>query len=322
METENTTTQFEVSDLDDINQYSVDLGWDVIYTQLGSGIFHGAYTELLGHSVAATSETWSLPVALKMSGLPGFISLAIFLSDEPAKVNGFELRSDQIVLSLPGADVHVTTSSAAVAHVAHFPESDLVQKLGDAYHLINKFVSNVCVFDISRIDKTNALKDWFLRWLSNPGTTNAMALRGLTHSLYETMYGAIDNIAACLSQSDQVGYRARLRKSNKLFNLIEYLYFHTDEVVTIDDMTRHTGLGRRNLFYNFHRYTDYTPNQYFKLIRLGSFRRELLAENGHITQLGAKYNFHHPGDLSAFYKKIYGESPSDSLRKTLVSMAD
>ena len=76
-------------------------------------------------------------------------------------------------------------------------------------------------------------------------------------------------------------------------------------------------MGRRNLYYQFNKFTGLSPKKYFSRIRLGYLREELICSDQSITQLALKYGFNHLGDFSALYKSVYGELPS-ATRKTVV----
>ncbi|TNF89331.1 MAG: AraC family transcriptional regulator [Gammaproteobacteria bacterium] len=99
--------------------------------------------------------------------------------------------------------------------------------------------------------------------------------------------------------------------------LIDYFRDNPSERISIEKACQLSGMGRRNLYYQFNKSTGLSPKKYFSRIRLGYLREELICSDQSITQLALKYGFNHLGDFSALYKSVYGELPS-ATRKTVV----
>ena len=99
---------------------------------------------------------------------------------------------------------------------------------------------------------------------------------------------------------------------NGVKRLIDYFHDNPQEWISIDDACRLAEMRRRNLYYQFSKYTGLSPQRYFSRIRLSYLRQELTASDSSITELALKYNFHHLGDFSATYRSVYGELPSDT----------
>jgi hypothetical protein len=76
-----TSRYIEVNNAEDLAEYSIQTGWDALYTQMAPGLFSGSYRERIGETVITTSETLSLPVYTRFGGIPGYIGLGLLLSD-------------------------------------------------------------------------------------------------------------------------------------------------------------------------------------------------------------------------------------------------
>jgi hypothetical protein len=60
----------KVSSLEEMNDFSVKLGWDaILYSQLGAGIFDGEYQEGINQSLIVTKESISVPILITGGGV-------------------------------------------------------------------------------------------------------------------------------------------------------------------------------------------------------------------------------------------------------------
>ncbi len=87
---------------------------------------------------------------------------------------------------------------------------------------------------------------------------------------------------------------------------------------TIADMVEDLQVSKRTIQYGFKHYLGFTPKEYQQYIRLNGIRKMILSvKDPHImlSEIAANYNYFHLGHFSAEYKKFFGESPSETLRK-------
>jgi AraC-like DNA-binding protein len=89
-----------------------------------------------------------------------------------------------------------------------------------------------------------------------------------------------------------------------------------DSIYTIGDLVEELGTNMRTLQYNFKEKLGISPKQYFQNMRLSTVRKELLSTNMaemHISDVALKYGFFHPSHFSQEYKKMFGETPTQTL---------
>jgi AraC-like DNA-binding protein len=87
---------------------------------------------------------------------------------------------------------------------------------------------------------------------------------------------------------------------------------------TIADMVEDLKISKRTIQHGFKHYLGFTPKEYQQYIRLNGIRKTILSvKDPHMTlsEIAVKYNYFHLGHFSAEYKKFFGESPSETLRK-------
>lgn len=86
--------------------------------------------------------------------------------------------------------------------------------------------------------------------------------------------------------------------------------------LTVMDVARELGVTLRALEIGFRKQTDMCPSSYLKKVRLHRARAELLASDGTVGQIAMNWGFAHAGRFSRAYRMEFGESPSETLRRT------
>ena len=87
-------------------------------------------------------------------------------------------------------------------------------------------------------------------------------------------------------------------------------YFH------VADLSRIAGINQRTLSRAFREVHGVGPYRYLQYLRLSEVKRLLLsAEDRTITQVAMQYGFRELGKFGVLYRKIFGESPSETRRR-------
>ena len=98
-------------------------------------------------------------------------------------------------------------------------------------------------------------------------------------------------------------------------------YLHTcqNAPIAVSELSRIVGISERNLRRAFQTVYGTSPKRYMLTERLNAVRRELGDTSNHtakVTDVAARYGFSELGRFAGYYRKVYGESPSDTLRRT------
>ncbi|MFF2213991.1 helix-turn-helix transcriptional regulator [Streptomyces antibioticus] len=92
---------------------------------------------------------------------------------------------------------------------------------------------------------------------------------------------------------------------------------HADRPVTVAEIAAAAHVTVRALQYAFRRHLDTTPLAHLRRVRLSHAHRDLLAadpgEGATVTDIAARWGFHHPGRFAAVYRDCYGHSPHRTL---------
>ncbi|PCI53948.1 MAG: hypothetical protein COB36_11245 [Alphaproteobacteria bacterium] len=129
----------------------------------------------------------------------------------------------------------------------------------------------------------------------------------LTNLLYSFNHNYIDELMA-----QEIQAAPRYVKMAE-----DYIHDHLKEPMSIDDLVKITGVSQRSIFEGFRSFRGKTPMKYVLQLRLEKVRKELLNSGPErsVTDIALKWGFSQLGRFSVSYKKVYGESPSDTLKK-------
>lgn len=97
---------------------------------------------------------------------------------------------------------------------------------------------------------------------------------------------------------------------------IEFMRANVHAPLEIADVSQAAGVSVRALQLAFQQFTNTTPSDYWRTLRLECVRNELLQmEDSTIATIAQRYGFVHMGHFSALYKKAFGELPKETMRK-------
>jgi AraC-like DNA-binding protein len=120
---------------------------------------------------------------------------------------------------------------------------------------------------------------------------------------------------------DEVFSRAKPETLPRIVHLAEsYIEAYAGEAITISDIVSACGTSRAVLFSTFRKFRAYTPMEFLIKCRLNAARKafETPAVTDTVSSIALRCGFAHLGRFSHVYKLRFGESPSDTLRRSRV----
>lgn len=118
-----------------------------------------------------------------------------------------------------------------------------------------------------------------------------------------------DHLKALLSPQPP----ARPRTVKRVLDLIEA---HPEVNYTLSDLARHAGVGARRLQVAFQDALHTSPIGYLRKVKLEHARHDLLTGEDAVMTVAYRWGFNHPGRFSTVYRQAYGESPSETTRRS------
>ena len=98
---------------------------------------------------------------------------------------------------------------------------------------------------------------------------------------------------------------------------IDFIEAHLSSPITIADIVAATGIPGRTLFKHFRDYKGVTPIRYLRNARFQNVREALLKAEPEqsVTEIAGGCGFVHLGRFSMEYRRRFGESPSETLKR-------
>lgn len=103
---------------------------------------------------------------------------------------------------------------------------------------------------------------------------------------------------------------------NYLVQRAEKLALAYDGNLQVSALSRALGVSERTLRKLFNEILGRPPSRHLRMLRLSEVRRALLAAHGQpvtVTEIATDFGFAELGRFSVEYRKVFGESPSETL---------
>lgn len=99
----------------------------------------------------------------------------------------------------------------------------------------------------------------------------------------------------------------------------QWMHDHPTRPITLTGLCQQVHASRRTLIQGFQDHLGMGPMAYLKLLRLHGIRRRLLQADPNELQIGAladQWGFHNAGHFAADYRRLFGERPRETLRRS------
>jgi len=223
--------------------------------------------------------------ALAMHGTVHKSCSCVLLSASPepaARFVGQPLRVTDLVLAGSGARMNLFVPIAAIVFILIVPTGDI----------ISPRTLHTCDDDEAR-----GLIQYIKQQRNNGDAPLASHLRD-----------------AAAASRDLTVASARVAAVMSACRLIER---HFPEVLTLSELSRDSGVGKRTLEYGFREVYGTTPLNFVRSVRLTRSRMALLRARSYtpINEIASAFGFKHMGQYSRDYRRWFGETPSTTLAR-------
>ncbi len=282
--------------------------------QLDRGPFTGELIQTTLGGVLLTAAHFARAVV--QSGEPpgGTVTFAVRMSATPALWQGQPFGVHELILGDPGTEVDLVSQPDYCAATASFPP-ELVAET--AQHLGWTLPSRASTSELVGIRHDHArtlrvaFNKLFHEAVRRPFDQRSAAWAlNKQEDLLRVLLQFTFNSSIVLKPASS-GERARVLKA-----ALAAVKDRPDDVLTIGDLCRIAKASERTLHYAFTERFGMAPAHYMKLHRLNDARNDLCREPPmKVSDAANKWGFWHLGQFARDYASLFGELPSDTLRR-------
>lgn len=120
------------------------------------------------------------------------------------------------------------------------------------------------------------------------------------------------------SEVDSAVSNSFMRRQRIVAQARDYVLAQRDQVIGVPQLCERLHVSRRTLQYCFEDVLGISPIQFLRIIRLNGARRHLredFSASKTVRDVAADWGFWHFSQFSSDYRKLFGQSPSESLRQ-------
>jgi AraC-like DNA-binding protein len=147
--------------------------------------------------------------------------------------------------------------------------------------------------------------------------TNSVLLNPITMSAFEQFVVTALLLSHPHSYSEALGRLQKPIAPRDVRRAVDFIEAHLHQPITVADLVTATGVAGRTLFMHFKDFKGVSPMRYLRDARLQQVRQALLRADpeASVTGIAMGTGFTHMGRFSIAYRRRFGESPSQTLRR-------
>lgn len=287
------------------------VGWDVRYAQLGAGRFHGGCVSVQTASLQVCVEYASLSL-LKRGRAPRGAVTFLVPTGGGCRIQGRPVSAGGLVVLFDGEEMDYRSAGAAGLVSVSMERSALEGHV--RAHLGRHLGELRLQGRLSGLwTDAEVLKhlghDLAARAAARPGTLRDLAFtRSVEARLVRLLFGGFEkpSEAAPPCRSRALAKRAEA-----------WLRQNLTEPPTIATLCAALHTSERTLHEAFREHLGTTPKAYAKALRLNAARQDLLQGRAttRVTDVALDWGFLHFGWFSQDYRRLFGETPSQTLHR-------
>lgn len=293
-------------------------GWSQEYRQLSAGPFTGDVLHLDLPGVSLFRERTNLRIEQRTAPPPDALVVAVPLpGSSPARLNGRPVDGGTMLV-LPGGGESEFLCSGPMDIVAAMLDRRALTAQGFALPALPRAQEGFTVArpgDGSGNGSSDGSGGGFaarmLEILDHGGGSPAMVAAMVADQALRTLEAALT--AGAPPAPPPAAQRRRIVAKARAV-----LEEHGHDVPTVAQLAQAAGTSPRILEYCFAELIGLSPREYLRCVRLNRARRDLRGADPRTTtvaEVAMHWGFWHLGRFSAYYRALFGESPSETLRR-------
>jgi AraC family transcriptional regulator, ethanolamine operon transcriptional activator len=290
--------------------------WEQRYDQITAGVFHGLLEELQLPQMQVFRESTNQGIHQACCVWPNAIWFGLPYSTRATRING-HLAEKNDILVRPGACEFELMTPADYTIYGVVVRQDALQDAAErgGYALDWSHLART-----ERVQPRPTRRSTCLQALAALLQT-AEPLHepsALQQCVFDALLPLLDTPAP-----DEALATSFARRQRIVAKAQDYVREHHDQALTVPELCEKLFVSRRTLQYCFEDVLGINPMQYLRIVRLNGARRQLrnaATASKTVRDVAADWGFWHFSQFSSDYKKLFGHSPSETLRQRCHSL--
>lgn len=300
----------------DVDQHALSFdGWQVRYDQLSPGRFSGTTDELKLHGMQILRDSSNQAMNKYGAAWPGSLTFSLPLqADGVLHCAGQTIEDGRWLVARGDKLPELRTPANVELLCINVMEQEVVQLLHDQDSRLHP--DNLPGLYRLPVPRTQLELVRLVRDLLDPGTQACQPLKqsAVCTEIRETVLLQLLDVLNGDEDPTTTSATGRMRIVAKARELI---LANPDAPPSILELCHHVGASRRKLQYCFQEALGINPVAYLRTLRLNAARRALCHAGvaDCVQDIAGHWGFWHLGRFASEYKQLFGEKPSQTLRR-------
>jgi AraC family ethanolamine operon transcriptional activator len=312
-----TTTVFQLESRDFMEMEQALSAWDHRYRQISPGEFRGGLLHTQVESLGIFRNRWERAIHYRGSAPKGTVGIGLTLAQSGApRWLGHPTGYDDLIVQRSGTEAEYFSGPLWDSVVFAIPETDLAQSIANITADDPQVILRQLVVANLSPRQAAQLRQVATAYLKVAAPS--LRRQDAASPLPDMATSVVKLMARALVFSQSPTKKRSHSRQRKLTRQAEvYAAQRVTQPLRIGDICRDIGVSERSLRDAFTNRTNMSPLAYFKTQRLNRVHRALCKAdmaNTLIKHVAYSHGFTHLGRFCADYKRLFGESPTDTLR--------
>lgn len=306
----------QIKKVGDVNNQALNIrGWEQIYDQLSMGVFEGEINELWLGETQLIWEKNNQSVHQKGNSWKNSRCFIFSIKQNEEAFFCNQLTSIETPMSFnwsEGLDFRTCKNQETIGVTIH---EDILETYSEIFGIksINQYLSDFKKFK-SDTNRLNQLKTLLFQVFYSSQTNKCFLKSHLA-----TQFQNAIHISILESLIPEPNISSKLRYHKIIVDKVRDLVISSkEEPLFISTICQTIGVSPRTLQQSFYEVMGISPKRYIMAVRLNQIRRILLEADPDTTQvrdIAFEWGFWHESNFSKYYKEMFGELPSATLKK-------
>ena len=296
-------------------------GWSQEYEQLKAGHFQGSLSEMrigdaqlfLEQTSHALRQVCNVPADHVWFGLPHSDSRCV-------RINGVPVQAGRIAVHRGGRNFELMTPDA-LQFLGIVVKEDMLMAYARQFEC-DDWLSEILdrpVLEVSETKKRAVQQDC-LTILHHPRRTESAPLyQSLSDQALSALFALFEEAKPASED------RSSSRQRHRLVERADaYVRSRSDRLVTVSELCTALSTSRRALQIGFQEVLGVGPHAYIRAVSLNGVRSQLKNADSpyaSVQDAAAAYGFWHMSQFAVDYRQLFGERPSETIKRRLCAVA-